>query len=247
MSLAFHHPADVLQFAARKQSSGLAVALIIAAKVTGGAMRAGGAMMCVAADGDVAGYISNGCVDADIIFQAGEAIKDGQPRFLRYGEGSPFRDITLPCGGQIDLWVRPDISADVILKSWDDLRNRRAIRLKISPDGQVHDYMPKLRLRIAGRGEAVIALTAQALGTGFEVILQSPDPDAEQDHIVIRFDHLVDPSAPPLCNDDAWTAVVLMFHDHDLSRNCWRARFQVTPFILVPWAAPALMLLAKKC
>ena len=61
--------------------------------------------MAVRADGEVAGYISNGCVDADIIFQAKAAMKDGQIRRLKYGEGSPFKDIQLPCGGSIDLLV----------------------------------------------------------------------------------------------------------------------------------------------
>lgn len=215
MSLAFHHASDVLGFAVSKRFAGIPTALVIASKVTGGAMRATGAMMCIAADGDIAGYISNGCVDADIIIHAQAAISDDAPRFLRYGEGSPFRDITLPCGGQIDLWVRPDIESGVLIEARAALLRREAAAFVVSPEGQRLTYKPKLRLRIAGRGQAVSALAAQALGAGFEVILQSPDPALEAAGLDIPFDHLTDPASPPPCSDDAWTAVVVMFHDHD--------------------------------
>ena len=32
---------------------------------------------------------------------------------------------------------------------------------------------------------------------------------------VTKFDHLTNPAAPPPQHDDAWSAVILMFHDHD--------------------------------
>jgi xanthine dehydrogenase accessory factor len=76
-------------------------------------------------------------------------------------------------------------------------------------------YAPKLRLRIAGRGAAVNALASQALQSGFEVHLQSPEVDMHNDLAVTKFDHLTSPAAPPPQRDDPWTAVILMFHDHD--------------------------------
>lgn len=215
MSLAFHHPADVLKFASDKTSAGIPVALVIASKVTGGAMRASGAMMCVAGDGDVAGYISNGCVDADIVFQAKEAIGKQEPRFLRYGEGSPFRDIVLPCGGQIDIWLRPDLQPEVLRAASASLLRRQSAVVEITAEGQTFTYTPKLRIRAAGRGEALSALSAQAIEAGFEVILQSPEKDFPCDTKVLRFDHLIDPVQMGAIDDDRWTAVVLMFHDHD--------------------------------
>jgi len=215
MSLAFHHPQDVLEFACAKLAGNVDVALIIASKVTGGAMRASGAMMCAASDGSVAGYISNGCVDADIIFQAQEAIAEQKPRALRYGDGSPFRDIILPCGGQIDLWVRPDLKPESIQMASNALKNRSEAELEIGPDGQTRFYTPKLRIRVAGRGDAAAALSKQAVGAGFEVILQSPDKNISQGKALVRFDHLVDPEKINMNDDDPWTAVVVMFHDHD--------------------------------
>lgn len=176
-------------------------------------MRAKGALMAVREDGAVAGYISNGCVDADIIYQAKAAIGDGQIRRLKYGEGSPFKDIQLPCGGAIDLLVVPAPEREVLGEAVVKFATRQSAKLKL--DSFEWDYAPKLRLRIAGRGEAVRALTSQALQSGFEVHLQSPEADLHNDLAVTKFDHLTNPAAPPAQNDDAYSAVILMFHDHD--------------------------------
>lgn len=156
---------------------------------------------------DVAGYISNGCVDGDIIFQA-RASK--APLRLIYGEGSPFKDIALPCGGSIEVLIIPNLDKAHLTKVLSQLESREAAILKVT--GFEWRYMPKLRLRIAGRGAAVEALARQAIQSGFEVHLQSPDEGVEG---YDRVDHLVDPSMPPEVHDDGWSAVVLMFHDHD--------------------------------
>jgi len=154
MTTHFHHPSDVLRFVHEAEQP---CALICVTDIRGGAMRAKGALMAVGKDGAVAGYISNGCVDADIIYQAKAAIQTGEVRRLKYGEGSPFKDIQLPCGGSIELLIVP------------------------APDKQMI-------------GGAVVKFATR----------QST-----------KFDHLTNPAAPPAQNDDAYSAVILMFHDHD--------------------------------
>ncbi|MGJ8564286.1 MAG: XdhC family protein [Alphaproteobacteria bacterium] len=215
MPLSYHHPLDVMRFAATQSDAGRAVALIVAKTITGGTLRAPGALMCVSDNGESAGYMSNGCVDADIMSQARQAITDGKPRGLVYGEGSPFKDIILPCGGAIDIWIwpRPDVRALKVCVS--ELDARRSHEIVFGPSGFSHRYTPKLRLRIAGRGEAVRALAVQAIGAGFEVITQSPDAEILSSIDGIIFDHLTGPTAPPPRPDDPWTAFILMFHDHD--------------------------------
>lgn len=210
MTTHIHHPSDVLRFAHDAQQP---CALICVTDIHGGAMRAKGALMAVRADGTVAGYISNGCVDADIIFQATAAMSDGQARRLIYGESSPFKDIQLPCGGSIELLVLPAPDKKMISEAVVKFAARQSARLSFK--GFDWTYAPKLRLRIAGRGAAVAALASQALQSGFEVHLQSPEADMHNDLAVMKFDHLTNPSAPPSQNDDGWSAVVLMFHDHD--------------------------------
>lgn len=203
----FHHAVDVLRFIVNAKEP---CALVCVTDINGGSMRAKGALMAVTAT-DVAGYISNGCVDGDIIFQARGA---DAPLLLIYGQGSPFKDIALPCGGSIEVLIipKPDLShmSEVLCK----LEARQAAKLHMSRFEW--RYMPKLRLRIAGRSAAVEALARQAKQSGFEVHLQSPDNDlhlAKQSYD--RVEHLTDPSKPPEIYDDGWSAVVLMFHDHD--------------------------------
>lgn len=205
----YHHAADVLRFASDAEA---AYALVIVTAVYGGAMRARGALMCVREGGKIAGYISNGCVDADIIFQARAAIKTGVAVRLVYGEGSPFKDIELPCGGRIDILIVPNPAEDTISNAADDLVNRQSIQLKL--EGETLSYNPKMRIRVAGRGEAVKALVRQGIKTGFDVSLQSPEDDMAKG-LDVDFDHLKNPARPLPNEDDPWTAVVLMFHDHD--------------------------------
>lgn len=208
----YHHPSDVLRFAAQRQAEGTAMALAIVTDVTGGAMRGRGALICVTQN-DAAGYVSNGCVDADIIFQARAIIGTRKNKRLRYGQGSPFKDIKLPCGGRIDVLLVADIEALNLVEISQQLDARRAAHLVI--DDIVIDYKPQLRLRIIGRGEAVIALTRQAGSAGLSVVLQSPDKDLPPKLECTRFDYLTNPAAPPPNDDDEWTAVIVMFHDHD--------------------------------
>jgi len=210
MTTHFHHPSDVLRFAYEAEE---ACALVCVTDIRGGAMRAKGALMAVREGGDVAGYVSNGCVDADIIYQAKAAIKDGKTRRLKYGEGSPFKDIQLPCGGSIDLLVLPAPDKKMLGEAVVKFATRQSAKLTF--EDFTWDYAPKLRLRIAGRGAAVRALASQALQSGFDVHLQSPEVDLHNDLGVTKFDHLTNPTAPPPQHDDPWSAIILMFHDHD--------------------------------
>ena len=90
------HPQDVLgQWLAWRQAG--PVALVVVAATEGGSVRSPGALMAVSASGLKCGYISGGCVDADVVLQARQAIEEGKPRPLRYGTGSPFIDMPLPC------------------------------------------------------------------------------------------------------------------------------------------------------
>jgi len=180
--------------------------------------------MCVSGSGEVAGYISNGCVDADIIYHARHSLEVREAVQLCYGDGSPFKDIQLPCGGRIDLWVLPYPSKTIINQLSKSLHTRQSTRLSINANGELLNskntsfsitYNPKLKLRIVGRGEAVRSLVKQAVQTGFEIILQSPEPGMGEGLVVQSFEHLTDPANIPNSDDDPWTAVVLMFHDHE--------------------------------
>jgi xanthine dehydrogenase accessory factor len=78
------------------------LATIIA--VEGGNPRPAGAQMVI--DGEeFFGFLSGGCIEADVVLHARLALKDGAPVQLVYGQGSQFPDIRLPCGGRVEVLV----------------------------------------------------------------------------------------------------------------------------------------------
>ncbi len=202
------HPADILNQIAALRGD---YALVIVTDISGGTLRAKGTLMAVTQT-ETFGYVSAGCVDGDIIVQARQAIADGRTRDLVYGAGSPFKDIELPCGGTIELKVIPNPDQEEIARAIRMLNERSKASLNL--EGVSVDLMPKLRIRLVGRGAPFTALANLAGASGFEVIGQSPDQDLLTEGFVAT-DHLTDPENIPAVKDDAYTAVVFLFHDHD--------------------------------
>lgn len=223
------HAQDVLgQWLVWRRTS--EVALIVVTATEGGAVRMPGALMAVSATGQICGYISGGCVDADVANHALQALRSGRVERLKYGNGSPFIDMPLPCGGAIEICVLPDVRTDVLRACHDQLASRRAVTFNLSESGDLwlgHPtvscalsvmYTPKLRLRIAGRGADCLALTRLAMASSIQTELQLRDGPEIQDARRSGIDHITSltvPSMPPELNDDPWTAFLLAFHDVD--------------------------------
>ena len=81
--------------------------LAIITETTGPGFREAGAMMAIAANDAVSGSLSSGCIEADIVHQAHLALASGAPITVKYGAGSPFMDLRLPCGGAIEVLLLP--------------------------------------------------------------------------------------------------------------------------------------------
>ncbi|WP_300394585.1 NTP transferase domain-containing protein [Henriciella sp.] len=209
------HPEDVLGQWLDWRRDG-AVALIMVTTTEGGAVREAGALMAVTDESQAAGYISGGCIDADVILQAEAALKSGETMSLRYGAGSPFVDLPLPCGGAIEVTILPDADEATLRKCHDALAARRPARLALG--GFDARYTPKLRLRIAGRGADPLALARLARASGVDAALQLRDGEDVQAALLEGFDTvnaLDTPTDLPPLDDDPWTAFILMFHDGD--------------------------------
>lgn len=70
-------------------------------------MRGPGAHMAVCADGRFAGSLSGGCIENALIAEARDILAKGAPGVTRFGTGSPYIDIRLPCGGGLDIHFLP--------------------------------------------------------------------------------------------------------------------------------------------
>lgn len=77
---------------------------------------------------------------------------------------------------------------------------------------------PRPALRLAGRGAALGAMARTGVAAGFAVSVASPDPAdlaALRPLALTGSHHLELPGDLPPVTDDADTAVVLLFHDHE--------------------------------
>lgn len=214
------HPIDVLQFVLDRHAEAAPCALVVLTNTEGGAVRAPGALMAVTACGSACGYLSGGCIDADVILHTQNALRTGQSETLRYGTGSPFLDITLPCGGAIELSVFVNLDIAQIAAAVSALTARQSTQLTFA-DG-VNDfqasYRPKLRIRIAGRSADPVALAHISRSAGIDTLLWSADTDCLTSAAAIdglTTHRLTTPGALPASDDDNATAFVLMMHDHD--------------------------------
>jgi xanthine dehydrogenase accessory factor len=225
---------DVLRYLENTMAATKRACLVTLVSVAGASSRRPGALMAVAEDGAYAGSFSGGCVEAAVVAEALDVIAAGRGRTVRFGEGSRYIDIRLPCGGALDLVFSPDPPPLAIRRAVTWLEARRPLRLTLATDGAIETsapaaaapgndhrsslvYRPRLRLVILGHGDEVLALTSQARVFGAEIVVAAPDQRTRD--AASRFGcatrSLLTPGTVPALAIDRWTAIAFLFHDHD--------------------------------
>ncbi|WP_457090992.1 XdhC family protein [Microvirga sp. P5_D2] len=228
-------PLQVLRFLVEATERGQCIALVTITHLTGSSSRPVGTLMGVAEDGGFAGSLSGGCIEAAVVAEAQEAMREGKPRQVRYGAGSPYLDIRLPCGGGADLLFQPDPDLAVIRRACAVLEQRRPLSLiqhasgglRVVPDATraapswqgdtfVSWYAPALKIVVIGHGAESLALVQLGLSFGAEVQLLSPDErvGALAADLGARVELLTMPGPTQALATDPWSAVVFLFHDH---------------------------------
>jgi xanthine dehydrogenase accessory factor len=199
--------------------AGRRCALVTIVGVEGASPRPIGAQMAVEEDGSWTGYISGGCLESAVALEAQAALARGEARVERYGRGSKYIDIVLPCGSGIDLFIdpAPDVAALSRVADALDARREASLTLRL-PDGAPVErrYTPTLKIIAAGRGPAVPALLDMAAAMGLKTAALSPDAPiaalARGRWESARL--LAGPNDQVDIEGDAYSALVLLFHDH---------------------------------
>lgn len=199
-------------------------------------MRGPGTIMGVGPDGRFEGSLSGGCIENAVVAEALDTLKAGAPRIVRFGSGSPYLDIKLPCGGGLDLHFCPlGASDDIAAACLASVRARAPFSIRVGPSGAAHDPLwhrvsyvpsdcagvfgqwPSPRLQIVGHGASVEALAQLARMMGCDTRVMTPD-----DRIIaalkadgIGAERLERRTQTDLLEGDAWSAFVFLFHDHD--------------------------------
>jgi xanthine/CO dehydrogenase XdhC/CoxF family maturation factor/CTP:molybdopterin cytidylyltransferase MocA len=162
-------PTSILAQALAWLRAGHGVVLATLTGFEGSTSRAVGTFMAVADHGAACGSISSGCLEDAIIAEARAVMRKGHGHVTRYGTGSPYIDIRLPCGGGIDLLYTPLHDPDLLEDSLEDLARRRPAHLHLSTQGAARhgasgagsfplSLMPDLRLVLFGQGDEFLAL-----------------------------------------------------------------------------------------
>ena len=226
---------EPLGFLAQAQERGLQGAMVTICAVEGGAPKPLGTQMAVLEDGRYVGYVSGGCVEAAIASEVMETIATKRDAILRFGRGSRFIDIRFPCGGGVDLLihVRPESSLlhDALMRlqqrqpftlSFDPAKSHAGIVTDMVEGGwsegrYLRPYRPRTRLLLVGRGAEFEVMARVAAAAELDLVLASPDADSLQALARLRArTHLLTAPADPWdLPIDAWTATVLLFHEHE--------------------------------
>ena len=84
------------------------MALARGGDLEGSGPRLPGAAMAVADDGEVAGSVSGGCVEAAVVTEALEVLEEGDRRMVSFGysDDEAFT-VGLTCGGTVHLFIEP--------------------------------------------------------------------------------------------------------------------------------------------
>jgi xanthine dehydrogenase accessory factor len=101
---------EILPELERWRSRGDRIALATVVATRRSAPRPVGSKLIVSETGELAGSVSGGCVESEVVEAARGVLAGGEPQLLTFGISDDLAlSVGLPCGGEIDVWVdEPD-------------------------------------------------------------------------------------------------------------------------------------------
>ena len=188
---------SVLRTAAGWRAEARGVVLGTITRTWGSAPRPVGSLVAVRDDGQIAGSVSGGCIEDDLVAQlrAGSLAID-KPTPLRYGVGAEeARRFGLPCGGTLELMLEPlgprSGIDELLARLTRGERVRRTLdlatgavtladaepgadTLTLSDTQLVSHHGPQWRLLVIGAGQMTDYLAQMALALGYGVTVCDP-------------------------------------------------------------------------
>lgn len=213
---------------------GCEIVLATLVDIEGASPRPVGSQIGVASDGRHVGMMTGGCAERAIAAEALRCLERKENRLVRYGAGSPYRDIELPCGSGIDVYFEV-LAAEAVVRRVHARQAQRqetmvsidlaAFRSSIiEADDKVSSdrvftlrHEPEYRLMVFGEGTNLVTFCRLGIAAAFEILAFSPDKDALE-HLGglgvsrTRIHRRTDFGTIPF---DQYSAVVTLFHEHD--------------------------------
>ncbi|MEM7690109.1 MAG: XdhC family protein [Pseudomonadota bacterium] len=226
--------------------------LVTVCAVEGSSMRNPGTIMGVAQDGSFAGSLSGGCIENAVVAEALDALKAGAPKMVRFGAGSPYLDIKLPCGGGLDLHFAPLTEGNFVQSCLASQNAREPFAIAVAPEGATHrkqdmedrfdarsgkgvfGQWPVPLVQIIGHGAAVEALSKLAAAMGCDTRALTPDERTMEALTTQGYAPVLlkRRTQTDLLHSDPWTAFVFLFHDHDWEVDLMQRALELPHFYL---------------
>jgi xanthine dehydrogenase accessory factor len=125
----------------RARGDRVAMARVVATRRS--APRPVGSKLIVSERGELAGSVSGGCVESEVVEAAREVLAGGEPRLLTFGISDDLAlSVGLPCGGEIDVWVSepdPALVEELAAIARDDARAVALVDLDAGTERLVRD------------------------------------------------------------------------------------------------------------
>jgi xanthine dehydrogenase accessory factor len=181
------------------RAQGHRVVLATVTRTWGSAPRPIGSVVAVRGDGQIAGSVSGGCIEDDLIAK----VKDGaltltRPEVTVYGVGAEeAQQFGLPCGGTLELVLEPVGEASALPELLASLAQGGLVRrtlnladgsvqlseagpsdvLTLSAQTLVTTHGPRWRLLVIGAGQMTYYLATMARALDYEVLICDPRPE----------------------------------------------------------------------
>ncbi len=191
---------NVLRQITQWMAAGHRVVLGTITRTWGSAPRPPGSAVAVRDDGLVAGSVSGGCIEDDLIDKARDGVlASGLPQVVRYGiDADAAHRFGLPCGGLIELVLEPVLPRtrldEMLARLSKGERVRRVLTIAsgevalqpATQDEQMSDELelsdtqltthhgPHWRLLLIGAGQMTQYLAQMATALGYQVLVCDP-------------------------------------------------------------------------
>ncbi|MEO6279986.1 XdhC family protein [Roseateles sp.] len=232
---------NVLRTAAGWRAELRSVVLGTITRTWGSAPRPVGSLVAVRDDGLIAGSVSGGCIEDDLIAQlrAGSLQLD-RPTPLRYGVGAEeARRFGLPCGGTLELMLEPlgpQSGLDELLAHLTrgervrrtlDLSTGAATLADAEPGADtltvtetqlISHHGPQWRLLVIGAGQMTDYLAQMALALGYGVTVCDPRAEYADGFVLqgVALTRDMPDDVVMAFKPDGATAIVALTHDPKL-------------------------------
>jgi xanthine dehydrogenase accessory factor len=231
---------EVLKSAEAWRKAGRRVALGTIVKTWGSAPRPVGAMVAIRDDGQIAGSVSGGCVEDDLIEKIrNESIAAKRPQLVTYGiTNEEATRWGLPCGGTLQLVVEPLTEQSGIAELLERISHQQLVRRRLEmasgratlEPGRWQDVLefdgselaavhgPRWRLLLIGAGQLTRYLAEMARMLDYHVVVVEPREEyfAGWDLEGVPLERGMPDDVVRESNLDGHSAVIALTHDPKL-------------------------------